>query len=78
MEVLGTYDPTPKRDRYHPTGPMHKDIQLDLLRAKYWVGVGAQPTERVWKLLSMVGSSLLPHNSPTTLAGRMAGVGVDN
>lgn len=33
---------------------MHKDIKLDTLRAKYWIGVGAQPTDVVWRLLSMV------------------------
>ena len=55
MEVLGTYDPKPKTDRYDPSGKLFKDIKLDLLRAKYWIGVGAQPTDRVWRLLSMVG-----------------------
>jgi len=35
---------------------MHKDIKLDITRAKYWVGVGAQPTEPVWRLLSLVRS----------------------
>lgn len=33
---------------------MHKDIRLDVDRAKYWVGVGAQPTDTVWRFLSMV------------------------
>lgn len=51
---LGTYDPIPKVDLYDPSGKMHKDIKLDFTRAKYWVGVGAQPTETAWRLLSLV------------------------
>lgn len=33
----------------------YKDIRLDTARTKYWLGVGAQPSEPVWKLLSMLG-----------------------
>jgi small subunit ribosomal protein S16 len=55
MEVIGTFDPIPKPDLYDASGKLHKDIKLDMLRAKYWVGVGAQPTEPVWRLFSMVG-----------------------
>lgn len=32
-----------------------KDIQLDVSRAKYWLGVGAQPSDPMWRLLAMVG-----------------------
>ena len=53
LEVIGTYDPVPKKDPYDPSGKLHKDIKLDITRAKYWVGVGAQPTDTVWRLLSM-------------------------
>lgn len=55
LEVIGTYDPIPKKDLYDDSGKLHKDIKLDLTRAKYWIGVGAQPTDTVWRLLSMVG-----------------------
>lgn len=55
LEVIGTYDPIPKKDTYDESGRLHKDIKLDILRAKYWIGVGAQPSETVWRLLSMVG-----------------------
>ncbi|KAK3396697.1 ribosomal protein S16 domain-containing protein [Sordaria brevicollis] len=58
LEVIGTYDPIPKKDTYDTTGAMHKDIKLDTTRAKYWIGVGAQPTETVWRLLSYV--NILP------------------
>jgi small subunit ribosomal protein S16 len=52
--VIGTYDPVPKKDTYDDSGKLHKDVKLDVLRAKYWIGVGAQPTETAWRLLSMV------------------------
>ncbi|KAK4117886.1 ribosomal protein S16, mitochondrial [Canariomyces notabilis] len=55
LEVLGTYDPIPKRDTYDRSGKLHKDIKLDITRAKYWIGVGAQPTDTVRRLLSLVG-----------------------
>ncbi|KAG6008453.1 Ribosomal protein S16, mitochondrial [Claviceps maximensis] len=55
LEVLGTYDPVPKPDPYDNSGKLHKDIKLDTHRAKYWIGVGAQPTDTAWRLLSMVG-----------------------
>ncbi|EAA35966.1 hypothetical protein GE21DRAFT_40 [Neurospora crassa] len=55
LEVIGTYDPVPKKDTYDTTGKLHKDIKLDVTRAKYWIGVGAQPTDTVWRLLSLVG-----------------------
>lgn len=54
LEVIGTYDPIPKKDSYDESGKLHKDIRLDVDRAKYWVGVGAQPTDTVWRFLSMV------------------------
>lgn len=56
LEVIGTYDPIPKKDPYDTTGRLHKDIKLDTTRAKYWIGVGAHPTDTVWRLLSMVGT----------------------
>ncbi|KAG6367678.1 hypothetical protein INS49_001872 [Diaporthe citri] len=55
LEVIGTYDPIPKKDSYDESGKLHKDIRLDVDRAKYWVGVGAQPTDTVWRFLSMLG-----------------------
>ncbi|CCC14045.1 hypothetical protein SMACR_08494 [Sordaria macrospora] len=55
LEVIGTYDPIPKKDTYDTSGKLHKDIKLDLTRAKYWIGVGAQPTDTVRRLLSYVG-----------------------
>ncbi|KAJ1336069.1 small subunit ribosomal protein S16 [Microdochium nivale] len=54
LEVIGTYDPLPKPDPYETSGRLHKDIKLDQSRAKYWIGVGAQPTDPVWRLLNLV------------------------
>lgn len=59
LEVLGTYDPIP----FLPVGAppdarKQKDIKVDVARAKYWLGVGAQPSDTVWRLLSMVSFSL--------------------
>jgi len=53
MEVLGTYDPIPKPAPFGEGKPF-KDIKLDTARAKYWLGVGAQPSDPAWRLLSMV------------------------
>ncbi|CAI4211153.1 unnamed protein product [Parascedosporium putredinis] len=55
MEVIGTFDPIPKLDPYANTGQFHKDIKLDVIRAKYWIGVGAQPSDTAWRILSMAG-----------------------
>ena len=49
----GTYDPIPKKPPFGDGKPF-KDVQLDRSRAKYWLGVGAQPSDPVWRLLSMV------------------------
>jgi len=51
---LGTYDPIPKLPA-DGEGKPFKDIRLDSVRAKYWLGVGAQPSDPAWRLLSMVG-----------------------
>jgi len=54
MEVIGTYNPLPKTPPFGQ-GESYKDIQLDTVRAKYWLGVGAQPSDPVWRLLAMIG-----------------------
>ena len=56
LEVLGTYNPIPQTPvGAEPGQRQQKDIKLDVSRAKYWLGVGAQPSDTVWRLLSMVG-----------------------
>lgn len=69
MEVLGTYNPIPQTPlatadtpEFLPSGERFKpkrfkDIHLDSARTRYWLGVGAQPTEPVEKLLKLVSSA---------------------
>jgi small subunit ribosomal protein S16 len=45
LEILGTYNPL--------TEPSEVKINID--RAKYWLGHGAQPTPTVKKLLKIAG-----------------------
>ena len=45
IETIGTYNPQ--------TDPSTIDIKND--RAEYWLSVGAQPSERVTKLLKIAG-----------------------
>jgi small subunit ribosomal protein S16 len=55
LEVLGTYNPIPSLPvGAAPDSRKQKDIHIDVARAKYWLGVGAQPSDTVWRLLSMV------------------------
>lgn len=61
MEVLGVYDPIPKTPVGAEKGDKKvKDIKVDVARAKYWLGVGAQPSNTVHRLLSMVSVVLKP------------------
>jgi small subunit ribosomal protein S16 len=79
MEVLGTYDPKPRvpiaTDAPEiideltglPRKPKrYKDIQLDQSRVKYWLGVGAQPSEPVERMLCLVSERCvsLPSQPP--------------
>ncbi|KAH6562737.1 hypothetical protein BASA50_010006 [Batrachochytrium salamandrivorans] len=47
LERLGTYNPIPDHNRT-------KHLELNVDRIKYWLSVGAQPSERVSWLLSKV------------------------
>ena len=46
LEELGNYDPLAAKDKMYA---------IDLERAKYWISKGAQPTERVAKILKGLG-----------------------
>jgi small subunit ribosomal protein S16 len=48
IEKIGTYNPLLAKDDA-------KRIVLDTDRAKYWLGVGAQPTDRVARFLDVLG-----------------------
>lgn len=58
IEVLGTYDPIPKpltkKELKNGAIPV-KDVELDFNRVKYWIGVGAQPSDTVTRLLKKAG-----------------------
>ncbi len=59
IEVVGTYDP-----RAQPSA-----IKVDNERAVHWLRHGAQPTERVQKLLQIVGAwDEFKGNAPATPA----------
>jgi small subunit ribosomal protein S16 len=58
IEVIGTYNPVPT-----PISPLMKeqgfipvkDVKLDFDRAKYWISVGAQPSDMVANLFKKAG-----------------------
>jgi small subunit ribosomal protein S16 len=58
IEQIGTFNPMLKKDD-------EDRVKLDLDRAKYWVGVGAQPTDRVARFLDANGLlKRTPSNNP--------------
>jgi ribosomal protein S16 len=59
LEVVGVYDPIPR----YPTDPMgkvledqpkSKKVSMNMDRIRYWLGVGAQPTDHCARLLAKV------------------------
>lgn len=48
IEKLGTFNPLLPKDHA-------ERLVIDQERVKYWLGTGAQPTERLQKLLSVLG-----------------------
>eukprot|EP00243_Klebsormidium_subtile_P005132 TRINITY_DN201_c0_g2_i1.p1 TRINITY_DN201_c0_g2~~TRINITY_DN201_c0_g2_i1.p1 ORF type:complete len:111 (-),score=15.45 TRINITY_DN201_c0_g2_i1:228-560(-) len=57
IEVVGHYNPLPSKDG-------HKHVGLDFERIKYWLSVGAQPSDTVARLLGVAG--VLPRISRNT------------
>lgn len=58
IEQIGTFNPMLKKDD-------ESRVKLNLDRAKYWVGVGAQPTDRVARFLDAAGLlKRTPSNNP--------------
>ena len=55
LEIVGTYNPIANKDGM-------KEIRLKEDRLKYWLGVGAQPSDRVAWLLGKFG--ILPPPPP--------------
>lgn len=48
IEKLGTYNPLLPKDS-------EERVKMDLERAQYWLGQGAQPTDRVSRMLEAAG-----------------------
>lgn len=65
IEVIGTYNPNPvplsPEEKLDNTKP-YKHIELDFDRSKYWLGVGADVSDRVNYLFKKAG--LLPEQWP--------------
>ena len=58
LEKIGTYNPLLAKDS-------DERIRLDADRAKHWLGVGAQPTDRVSRFLDAAGvKERAPRNNP--------------
>ena len=58
VEKLGTFDPLKTKDDA-------TRLVLDVEKAKAWIAKGAQPTDRVLRLLDDVGAAKRePHNNP--------------
>ena len=59
LEKIGTYNPLLAKDD-------EKRVQIDADRARHWLGVGAQPTDRVARFLDVAGVKERPaRNNPT-------------
>ena len=48
LEKLGTYDPLLAKDN-------EGRVKMDLERVQYWIGQGAQPTDRIARFLEAAG-----------------------
>jgi small subunit ribosomal protein S16 len=48
IEIVGHYDPIAQKDG-------HKHVGLNVERIKYWLSVGAQPSDTVARLLGQAG-----------------------
>ncbi|VVT13027.1 30S ribosomal protein S16 [Sphingomonas sp. EC-HK361] len=58
LEKIGNYNPLLAKDD-------EKRVQIDADRAKHWLGVGAQPTDRVARFLDVAGVKERPaRNNP--------------
>ena len=59
LEKIGTYNPLLAKDS-------PERVKLDADRAKHWLGVGAQPTDRVARFLDVAGVRERPARSNPT------------
>ena len=59
LEKIGHFDPMRAKDNPERTG-------IDIERAKYWLSVGAQPSDRVEKILADLGLVKAPKRTEQT------------
>ncbi len=59
IEKIGHFDPMRTKDNPERTG-------IDIERAKYWLSVGAQPSDRVTKILADLGLVAAPKRTEQT------------
>ena len=59
LEKIGHFDPMRAKDNPERTG-------IDVERAKYWLGVGAKPSDRVEKILADLGLVAAPKRHEQT------------
>ena len=58
IEQIGTFNPLLAKDNA-------ERVKLDVERVKYWIGVGAEPTDRVLRILDGAGlAKRKPSNNP--------------
>ena len=64
IEIVGHYDPIAQKDG-------HKHVGLNIERIKYWLSVGAQPSDTVARLLGQAGViPALPRRGRNAVDGR--------
>ena len=64
IEIVGHYDPIAQKDG-------HKHVGLNIERIKYWLSVGAQPSDTVARLLGQAGViPALPRRGRSAVDGR--------
>jgi len=62
IEVVGSYDPVPAKDG-------NKHVGLNIERVKYWLSVGAQPSDTVARILGRAGVIPAPPPKMSAMQG---------
>ena len=67
IEKLGTYNPLLQKDD-------EKRVVMNMERIKYWIGLGAKPTERIQRMLEADGTLpiTIRNNPQKAIAGKSA------
>ena len=67
IEKLGTYNPLLQKDD-------EKRVVMNMERVKYWIGLGAKPTDRIQRMLEADGTlpKTIRNNPQKAIAGKSA------